>query len=103
MSKTEWVKTPEPRGEYLSADGQWMVSFGMGHIHPDHQRIWSLYRRTGEYSKTEGEILEVTLGHHFTAEAAMAAAGWTEDERKARYREARAELAAILQAKYASK
>jgi hypothetical protein len=69
-----WIRTPDDRKSHLSADGQWMVSFGMGHIHPDHPRVWTLYRRTGKYSKGEGEVLEYTLGHHFTAKAAMKAA-----------------------------
>lgn len=99
--KITWIRTPDERGVYLSTDGQWMVSFGMGHIHPDHPRVWTLFRRTGKYSKGEGEVLEMTLGHHFTAKAAMKAASWTEDQRSVAYRKAYDELVVILQAKRA--
>ena len=96
-----WIRTPDDRKAYLSTDGQWMVSFGAGHIHPDHPRVWTLYRRTGKYSKGEGEVLEYTLGHHFTAKAAMKAASWTEDQRSAAYKKAYYELVVILQARRA--
>ena len=99
--KINWIRTPDARAEYLSTDGQWMVSFGAGHIHPDHPRVWTLYRRTGKYSRTEGEVLEYTLGHHLTAAAAKKAATWTEEQRSAAYRKAQAELLVILQARRA--
>ncbi len=96
--KITWIRTPDDRKEYLSTDGRWMVSFGMGHIHPDHPRVWTLYERTGEYRKGEGESLKYTLGHHFTAAAAKKAATWTEEQRSVAYRKAQAELVIILQA-----
>lgn len=97
-----WIRTPDERGVYLSTDGQWMVSFGMGHIHPDHPRVWTLYERTGKYRKGEGETLRSTLGHHFSAAAAKKAATWTEDQRSAAYRKAYADLVVIMQAKRAA-
>lgn len=103
MNKIEWIKTPAERGVYLSTDGQWMVSFGLGGLHPDHPRIWKLYQRTGKYVKGEGEILKMTLGSHWTAEAAMKAAEWTEEERDAAYDKEYADTLAALKAKNAAR
>lgn len=96
---TTFIKTST--GDFYSTDEKWHVSFGLGCMHPDHPRIWSLYERTGEYLKGEGEILRHILGDFFTAEEAMAAADQTDEERVAAWRKARAELLEIVTAQRA--
>lgn len=92
MTATEFAQISAT--EYHSVDGKWMITWGAGHpAGPRFPRVWSLHERTGEIVIEDGvqdEVLRTTQGSFFSAEEAMAAADWTEEQRTAEYRAAQA-------------